>query len=178
MKYHLLSALILIIACSPDNHQSATSDSTMSDIDQDARGELSGETMMEAMMEESAGSTSSAPDQDTDLDLNAGSDAGSDAGSGAGSSVSEPRPDPDDSTADDPTPNELSPEPSDEAAYIYDQSVVHQFDLILTPENLEILDSDPTAEEYVPGRLVFEGVTYDVGVRYKGSAGALSLIHI
>ena len=36
----------------------------------------------------------------------------------------------------------------------------------------KFLDSDPTAEEYVPATMTFEGETIEVGLRYKGSIGA------
>lgn len=77
----------------------------------------------------------------------------------------------------EPTPPEdepeLDPHPDDEVAFIYDQDVLRSFELVLSPENMAILDGDPAAEEYVPGTLIYDGVEYpDVGIRYKGSAGA------
>jgi spore coat protein CotH len=73
-------------------------------------------------------------------------------------------------TADVP---EIDPDPADDIAFIYDQEVLRTFELVLTEENMEILDSDPAAENYVSGTLIYDGVAYDnVGVRYKGSAGA------
>ncbi len=59
------------------------------------------------------------------------------------------------------------------SSYIYDQDKLHRFDIYLTDENLNRIDNDPAAEEYVEGFLVFEGkVIKNVGVRYKGSIGA------
>ena len=59
------------------------------------------------------------------------------------------------------------------SSYIYDQDKLHRFDIYLTNENLNRIDNDPAAEEYVEGFLVFEGkVIKNVGVRYKGSIGA------
>jgi len=56
--------------------------------------------------------------------------------------------------------------------YLFDQEVLHRFDLIVSTTNMEILDNDPTAEEYVEAKLVFEGDTLSpVGLRYKGSIG-------
>jgi len=73
----------------------------------------------------------------------------------------------------DATPLRLNPEPDDEIAFLYDQSVLRTFELVLSPENMAILDADPAAENYVPGTLIYDGVEYDnVGIRYKGSAGA------
>jgi len=59
-----------------------------------------------------------------------------------------------------------------DAAYLFDQSRLHTFELALTDDDLAFLDGDPTAEEYVDGTLTFEGVTIPVGIRYKGSVGA------
>lgn len=57
--------------------------------------------------------------------------------------------------------------------YIYDQNKLHRFDIYLTQQNLSEIDSNPVAEEYVEGFLVFEGkVVKNIGIRYKGSIGA------
>ena len=57
--------------------------------------------------------------------------------------------------------------------YIYDQNKLHRFDLFLTQENLDEINNNPAAENYVEGSLVFEGkVIKSVGIRYKGSIGA------
>lgn len=61
-------------------------------------------------------------------------------------------------------------EPDDEAAYIYAQSELRSYELILTPEALAQIDANPAAEEYVEGMLRFEGRDYGpLGIRYKGS---------
>ena len=44
--------------------------------------------------------------------------------------------------------------------YIYDQDYLHRFDIYISQENLDKLNNDPTAEEYVEGSLVFEGNLY------------------
>jgi hypothetical protein len=57
--------------------------------------------------------------------------------------------------------------------FIFDQNVLHTFELKLPKEDLEKIDSDPVAEQYVEGMLIFEGDTISpVGIRYKGSIGA------
>ncbi len=57
--------------------------------------------------------------------------------------------------------------------YLFNQQVVQTFNILLDPDSLAFLDSDPRAEDYVQGDLVFEGDTIAaVGVRYKGSQGA------
>ncbi len=57
--------------------------------------------------------------------------------------------------------------------YLYDQEKLPTFYLELSKEDLYKIESDPAAEEYVPGTLIFEGDTISpVGIRYKGSIGA------
>ncbi len=57
--------------------------------------------------------------------------------------------------------------------YIYDQSMLHTFELTLSEESLARIDGDPTAEQYVSGSLTFDGETVSpIGIRYKGSIGA------
>ena len=57
--------------------------------------------------------------------------------------------------------------------YLFDQDELYTYELIIPQENLEFLNNDPAAEEYVSGTLVFQGDTLSsVGIRYKGSVGA------
>jgi len=57
--------------------------------------------------------------------------------------------------------------------FIFDQEEVHTYELLISEANIETLNSDPAAEEYVTGALVFNGDTLSpVGIRYKGSIGA------
>jgi len=57
--------------------------------------------------------------------------------------------------------------------YIFDQQKLATFELKIPGPALEKIDSDPVAEEYVEGMLIFEGDTLSpVGIRYKGSVGA------
>jgi len=57
--------------------------------------------------------------------------------------------------------------------YIFDQKELRTYDLILPKSSLAEIDSDPAAEKYVEGMLVFEQDTISpVGIRYKGSVGA------
>jgi hypothetical protein len=65
------------------------------------------------------------------------------------------------------------PEPNDDVSFFFTQVVMHSVELIVAPEDMAILNAEPAAELYVPGSLVFNGITYGpVGVRYKGSFGA------
>ncbi len=57
--------------------------------------------------------------------------------------------------------------------YLFDQDQLYTYELLIPEENLEFIDADPAAEEYVEGSLVFQGDTLTpVGIRYKGSIGA------
>ncbi len=70
-------------------------------------------------------------------------------------------------------PGTVIAEPTDEAAYIYDQGQVRTYELTVAPADLAAINSDPVAEQYVPATLTFEGATYaSVALRYKGSVGA------
>ena len=47
------------------------------------------------------------------------------------------------------------------------------FNIIISQENLNLINNDPTAEQYVDASFIFEDkIIKDVGVRYKGSIGA------
>ena len=57
--------------------------------------------------------------------------------------------------------------------YIFDQNTLHTYHLLLPQAALDEINSDPAAEQYVEGVLIFEGDTISpVGIRYKGSIGA------
>ena len=56
---------------------------------------------------------------------------------------------------------------------IFDQNTLHTFEIIIPEKNLEKIDADPTAEQYVEANLKFNGEELSaVGIRYKGSVGA------
>jgi spore coat protein CotH len=100
-------------------------------------------------------------DTTTQAASSARADAGETDGDG-GSGSAEP--------ADDEPPARWETGESD---YLFDQDLLHTYELNLPEENLAILDSDPAAEEYVEGSLTFEGETVEpVGIRYKGSIGS------
>jgi len=64
-------------------------------------------------------------------------------------------------------------EPEDEATHVFDQGELRTYNIIVEPEELAKIEADPALEEYVTGKLEFEGKTYGpLGVRYKGSVGA------
>ena len=55
-----------------------------------------------------------------------------------------------------------------ESDYIFDQNILHEFQLIIPEISYEIINNDPTKEEYIEGALIFEGDTISpVGIRYK-----------
>jgi hypothetical protein len=65
------------------------------------------------------------------------------------------------------------PEPADEAAFLWDETTLHSFELQVSEADLARIDADPSAEEYVPATLKFGDEVYTpVGLRYKGSIGA------
>ena len=79
-----------------------------------------------------------------------------------------------------PITTPTAPMPTGEELYlneksdvIFDQSQLHTFELTLSPSDLQKINADPAAEEYVEGKLTFNGETIEpVGIRYKGSIGA------
>jgi hypothetical protein len=90
------------------------------------------------------------------------------------------------SCSHDPTPSAadagidtLSEEPDPDgkrkaAAAMFAEDSVRTFNLILSQENLEAIDANPIAEQWVEGTLVMDGgdTAQQVGIRYKGSEGA------
>ena len=76
-------------------------------------------------------------------------------------------------------PPEVDDEPTPSASPFADRSTDELFDpasptfeFTVAERDLQFLDGDPTAEEYVPATMTFEGETIEVGLRYKGSIGA------
>jgi spore coat protein CotH len=62
----------------------------------------------------------------------------------------------------------------DAADYVFDESVIRTYEVLIDDADWERLNDDPTLEQYVPATLLFEGDEYrDVAVRYKGFYGAL-----
>jgi spore coat protein CotH len=69
-------------------------------------------------------------------------------------------------------PGAVIPEPDDTATYLFDQTALRTYNIMIDPNDLATIDADPAAEEYVPARLEFEGRSYGpLAVRYKGSVG-------
>jgi spore coat protein H len=64
------------------------------------------------------------------------------------------------------------PQPSDDSAFIFDESKLRTYELSIAEEDLAKINADPSAEEYVPATLKVEDEEHSVGVRYKGSLGA------
>ncbi len=57
--------------------------------------------------------------------------------------------------------------------YVFDQSTLNTYELLLPEDALAVINDDPAAEEFVEGTLIFQGDTISpVGIRYKGSIGA------
>ena len=65
-------------------------------------------------------------------------------------------------------------ERADPFDFVFDEGVIRTYDLTVADDDWTWLNEHPLDEEYVPGRLTFEGREYDdVGVRYKGFYGQL-----
>lgn len=63
------------------------------------------------------------------------------------------------------------PEPNDEASYVFDQTVVRTYNIIVAEADLKKIGLQPSAEMFVPAMLEFEGKTLGpFNVRYKGNS--------
>lgn len=57
--------------------------------------------------------------------------------------------------------------------YIFDEDTIRTYEILIPDENLDSIDSDPVAEQYVEGKFIVENDTIGpVGIRYKGNEGA------
>ena len=65
----------------------------------------------------------------------------------------------------------LNVDPDDAATYLFDADELREYALDIAPADLALIDADPRAEQYVPATLTFEGQSYAVQARYKGSVG-------
>lgn len=106
-------------------------------------------------------------DTDDGADAGSGSDrddggSGSDGAAGDGAHAG--------STSRGTFPGVIA-EPDDAAAFLFDQTVLREYLLDIAPADLASIDADPRAEQYVPATLTFEGQSYAVHARYKGSIG-------
>lgn len=63
----------------------------------------------------------------------------------------------------------------DEAAYLFDDTVVRTYAIEISDDNLASIDASPAREEYVSGAIVIDGERIDsVGIRYKGGVGSFT----
>jgi spore coat protein H len=70
-------------------------------------------------------------------------------------------------------PGEVVAMPEDESAAFFNDKQVHELDLSVNPDDLALIDSDPSSEMYVNADVRIDGESLGtVGLRYKGSAGA------
>ncbi|MGL1936204.1 MAG: CotH kinase family protein [Fibrobacterales bacterium] len=61
----------------------------------------------------------------------------------------------------------------DSSRFVFHSDSLYTYNLLIKTNDLARIDADPTAEEYVPGSVVFHGDTInDVLIRYKGSEGS------
>jgi hypothetical protein len=76
-------------------------------------------------------------------------------------------------TPDASGPGTVIGEPDDDSSYVFDQTQLRSYDLIIAQAELDMLNQNPQAEQYVQGMVEHEGEQYGpVGIRYKGSVGA------
>jgi hypothetical protein len=62
----------------------------------------------------------------------------------------------------------------DAADYVFDESVIRTYEVLIDEADWKWLNDNPTLEQYVPATLHFEGDEYrDVAIRYKGWFGGL-----
>jgi spore coat protein H len=67
----------------------------------------------------------------------------------------------------------VTPEPIDEATYLFDPTQLRTYNLVVAPGDLAAIDMSPSSEMYVPAGPELEGKSYGpFRMRYKGSAGA------
>jgi hypothetical protein len=70
-------------------------------------------------------------------------------------------------------PGAVIAEPTDDASALFAGDNVKTYEITVAPEDLATIDSRPSAEAYVLGSVTIDGERVEnVGVRYKGSAGA------
>jgi hypothetical protein len=67
---------------------------------------------------------------------------------------------------------EVIAEPDDDASRLFAQATVQTYEISVEPDALASIDAMPSAEAYVPAQVTIDGERVDVGLRYKGSAGA------
>jgi spore coat protein H len=61
----------------------------------------------------------------------------------------------------------------DESMFVFDDSQLRTYNLIVDEADLAMIDANPSAEIYVPARLELEGRSHGpIRMRYKGNAGA------
>jgi hypothetical protein len=64
-------------------------------------------------------------------------------------------------------------EPNDDATYLFDQTQLRTYNIVIAQADLDSINRHPSAEAWVRANLQFEAKTYGpFSVRYKGSAGA------
>lgn len=76
-------------------------------------------------------------------------------------------------TSGTPAAPAIDLEPNDAATYLFDQTQLRTYNIVIAQANLNSINRHPSAEAWVRAHLEFEGKTYGpFSVRYKGAAGA------
>ncbi len=73
-------------------------------------------------------------------------------------------------------PSDFNPGPvaTTGADYIFDLTVIRNYDVQMAPGDWQAIRADPEKEEYRPASLLFEGQVYEkVALRFKGGFGSL-----
>lgn len=61
-------------------------------------------------------------------------------------------------------------------AWVFDPTQLRTYNVTIAPEDLESINADPMAEQYVPADIEVDGQTLtNVAIRYKGNVGSLQL---
>lgn len=77
------------------------------------------------------------------------------------------------SSPQDHDPGHVIAEPDDAANYVFDPDVVRTYNIVIDPDKLAMLDTDPSAETYADAKLEVDGQAVGpIGFRYKGSVGS------
>lgn len=67
-------------------------------------------------------------------------------------------------------------DPGPGAEVVFDDAELRTYELTVTPADWDLLNETAQAEQYVPATLTYQGQTWaDIGVRYKGGYGTLTL---
>lgn len=162
---------LVVAACSGGSDGGTSADSADSLVDTSEVEPLDVAEPTDEAEPEAESAAGVGTDDETEPDSGDAGEADSEAVEPEPGPEPEPDPDPEPESEDEAAPKARWE--TGESDYLFDQSLLHTYELTISEENLAFLDADPAAEEYVEGSLTFEGETLEtVGIRYKGSIGS------